>query len=75
MRRSGSRHCPPPPGRAAPQCVEEIPAHDFSAVPVDDGGEIHVAAVEPDVGDIDGPDPIWEGNLLVSQQIWDDRLL
>ena len=38
-----------------PQCVGEVPAHDFSAVPIDDGGEIHVAAVEPDVGDVDGP--------------------
>ena len=57
------------------QCIGEVPTHNFSAVPVDDSGEIHVAAVELDVGDVNGPDLIREGNLLVSQQIWDNRLL
>ena len=52
-----------------PQCIGEVPAHDFSAVPVDDGGEIYVTAMELDVGNVDGPDLVWEGNSLITQQM------
>ncbi len=47
------------------QGVGEIPAYDFPAVPVDDGGQIHVAAIQFDIGDVNGPNLIWKGNLLV----------
>ena len=49
------------------QGVGEFPAHDLSAVPVDDGRQIHVAVRHFDVSDIDGPDLIGKGNDLVPQ--------
>ena len=40
------------------QGVGEIPTHDFPAVPVDDGRQIHMAVAHPDVSDVDRPDLI-----------------
>ena len=59
---------------AGVQCVREVPAHDFPAEPVDDGGQIHVAMLHSDVGDVDGPDLI-RVNCHISQQIGHNCLL
>ena len=40
------------------QSVGEIPSHNLSAAPIDDGSEIHVTAVQFDVGDVNRPDLI-----------------
>ena len=50
-----------------PQRIGEIPSYDFSAVPVNDGYQIHMAAAQFDIGDINRPHLIWEGNHLVTQ--------
>ena len=51
------------------QSVGEVPAHNLPAEPVDESGEVHVAMLHPDVGDVDGPNLIWELNADISQQI------
>lgn len=40
------------------------PAYDLSAVPVDDGDQIHVAAIQLNKGDVNRPVLIWKGNRL-----------
>ena len=57
------------------QGVRERPADNLAAEPVDDCGQVHVAMIHFDIGNIDGPDLVWEQNHLVSQQIWHNRVL
>lgn len=49
------------------QGIGQIPTHDFSAIPVDDCREIHVAGVQLDVGDVDGPDLVREVYHFIPQ--------
>lgn len=44
-----------------------VPTHNFPAVPVDDGREIHMTAVKFDVSNVDRPYLIWERNGFVTQ--------
>ena len=57
------------------QRIGQLPAHDFSAEPVDDCSQVHMAVLHFDIGDIDRPDLIWEINSFISQQIRYDCLL
>ena len=49
------------------QRVGQVPANDHTAVPVDDGGQVHMAVLHFDVSNVDGPDLIWKKNILVSE--------
>ena len=35
------------------QCDRQLPAHDLSAVPVDDPGQVHVPMIQLHIGDVD----------------------
>ena len=55
--------------RLGMQCIGQRPADDLAAEPVDDGRQVHMTMVHLNIGNINGPDLIWERNHLVSQQI------
>lgn len=42
------------------QRVGQFPTHDFPAEPIDNGGQVHMAMLHFDVGNVDGPDLIGE---------------
>ena len=49
------------------QHVVQSPAHDVAAVPVDDAGQVDMAAAQWDVGYVGGPDLVGEHDPLSSQ--------
>ena len=61
--------------RLGGQGVRQPPPHNLSAVPVDDGGQVHMALVHLDIGNVNGPDLIRELRHVVSEQIRHNSLL
>ncbi len=51
--------------RLGVQRVAELSAHELAADPVDDSGQVHMAATHFDVSDVNGPCLIWKEKIGV----------
>ena len=49
------------------QTVRETVSHYFSAAPVDDSSQIHMASVQRDIGDINRPNLIGKGGVEIPE--------
>ena len=57
------------------QSIRQPPAYNLAAIPVDDCGQVHVATLHLDEGDVNRPHLIREMGHIAPEQVWQDSFL